>query len=262
MDVTVDRKPVCRVVVLLLITLRMKQKEKLKVKQKLLLTVLLIAGALVLLSSQAIAAPQSIEAKKTPAAADKDLEAKATQKAEAQALKAEAKALKAAEKVKKENYQGTISVVDAGSVTLLLKDGSVLVFAVTEETRLTMPTLKAATLEDFELGRNVKVKAIRAEDDTLTALSMKLVPGKPEKKYRVGIVTEYTPGESITIQAKEDKLFTYLLTEDTKILPTEREALLQVGAKVTIISPRDLTRIDQTALKIVVHPEGEEEPEP
>jgi hypothetical protein len=78
----------------------------------------------------------------------------------------------------------------------------------------------------------------------------------------VGIVTEYTPGESITIQAKEDKLFTYLLTEDTKILPTEREALLQVGAKVTIISPRDLTRIDQTALKIVVHPEGEEEPEP
>jgi hypothetical protein len=31
-----------------------------------------------------------------------------------------------------------------------------------------------------------------------------------------------------------------------------------VGAKVTIISPRDLTKLDQTALKIVVHPEGEE----
>lgn len=245
-------------VVSLQTTLRRNQQEKCKVKQKLLLTILLIAGALVLLSSQAIAAPQSIEAKKTPAAADKDPEARATQKAEAQALRAEAKALKAAEKVKKENYLGTISAVDAGNVTLLLKDGSVLVFAVTEETRLAMPTLKEATLEDFELGRKVKVKAIRAEDDTLTALSMKLVPGKPVKKYRVGIVTEYTPGESITIQAKEDKVFTYLLTEDTKILPTEREELLKVGAKVTIISPRDLTKIEQTALKIVVHPEGEE----
>ena len=226
-------------------------------KRKILLTVLMIAGALVLLSSQAIAAPQTIDAKKTPAAANNDPDAKATQKAEAQALKAEAKALKAAEKVKKENYLGRISAVDAGSITLLLKDGSVLVFAVTEETRLSMPTFKEAMLEDFELGRKVKVKAVRAEDDTLTALSITLVPGKPVKKYRVGVVTELTP-ESITIQAKEDKVFTYLLTEDTKILPTEREELLQVGAKVTIISPRDLTKLDQTALKIVVHLEGEE----
>lgn len=231
-------------------------------KRKLILTILLIAGALVLLSSQAVAAPQSIEAKKTPAGEDKAPGSVAAQKAEENALrKLEREAAKATPKVKKENYLGTISAVDAGSVTLLLKDGSVLVFAVTEETRLAMPTLKEATLEKFELGRKVKVRAIRAEDDSLTALSMTLVPGKPVKKYRVGIVTEYTPGESITIQAKEDKLFTYLLTEDTKILPSEREELLQVGAKVTIISPRDLTRLDQTALKIVVHPEADGEPD-
>lgn len=221
-------------------------------KRKLLLTVLMIAGALVLLSSQAIAAPQSIEAKKTPAAEDKTPGSVALEKAEAKALKMMEK-----EKVKKENYLGRISAVEAGSITLLLKDDSLVTFVVTEETRLSMPTFKEAMLEDFEVGRKVKIKAVKAEDDTLTALSISLIPGKPVKKYRVGIVTELTE-ESITIQAKEDKLFTYLLTEDTKILPTEREELLQVGAKVTIISPRDLTKLDQTALKIVVHPEGEE----
>ncbi len=247
-------------------------------KRKLLFTLLLITGALVLLSSQAIAAPTSIEVKKTPAASENAPVDKAAQKAEKEAQKAEAKALRAeaktqkaeekalktAEKlkVKKENYLGKISAVDAVSITLLLKDGSVLVFNVTEETRLSMPTFKEAALEDFELGRTVKVKAVRAEDDTLTALSVTLIPGKPVKRYRVGIVTEYTPGASITIQVKEDKSYTYLLTEDTKILPIEREEILQVGANVTIISPRDLTKIVQTAVKIVVHPEGEEEPEP
>jgi hypothetical protein len=242
-------------------TLRNDRKEIYKLKRKLLLTMLLIAGALVLLSSQAIAAPQSVEAKKTPAAEDKAPGAVATQKAEAKALKAMEK-----EKVKKENYLGKISAVEAGSITLLLKDDSLVTFVVTEETRLSMPTFKEAMLENFEVGRKVKVKAVRAEDESLTALSISLVPGKPVKKYRVGVVTEYTPGESITIQAKDDLLYTYLLTEDTKILPVEREEMLQVGAKVTIISPRDLTKIDQTAKKIVVHPEAdgeiESEPEP
>lgn len=238
-------------------------------KRKLFLILLLITGALVLLSSQAIAAPQSLETKKTPAASENVPGDKAIQKAEKKAQQAEAKALRAEQKslratdtakVKKENFQGIISAVDASSITLLLRDASVLTFAITEETRLSMPTLREAAIEDFELGRRVKVKAIRAEDETLTALAVTLIPGKPVRRYHVGVVTDYIPGESITIQTAEDKMFTYRLTEDTRILPAEREELLQVGAKVTVISPRNLIRIEQTALKIIVHPEIDEEP--
>ncbi len=92
------------------------------------------------------------------------------------------------------------------------------------------------------------------EADTWTALYIHVVPGKPEIIHRVGIVTEYEAGVQITILAVDGNSYTFALTADTKILPWHREDLLKVGARVTIISRRDVTGGELTAQGIVIHP--------
>jgi hypothetical protein len=99
-------------------------------------------------------------------------------------------------------------------------------------------------------------------DASLTALYIHVVPGKPEPVHRVGTVTAYTPGASITVLDKKGGSSTFVLTPDTKILPEDRASELGVGSLVTIISRRDPTGGPLTAQGIVVHPpKGTEEPE-
>jgi len=77
---------------------------------------------------------------------------------------------------------------------------------------------------------------------------------KPEKIHRVGIVTAYTPGESITIRAGNSMTYTFTLIGNTKILPKDRADKLAVGRRVTIISPRNVRGGALAAQGIVVHP--------
>lgn len=226
-------------------------------KAKKALFMLSLIAALFLVTSQVIATPQSFEAKKTPGVVS-------TQKVEKQFTKEADKATKMAEKqvtkeVKNlkgtnEKYKGIITAVDASNITLALKDGIEITIALTAETRIKIPTNNEATVDDLVAGMKVKVKAVRGQDDSLTAKSVILVPGKPLKTHNVGIVTDYLAGTSITIQAKDGLVYTFLLTEETKILPAERMDLLVVGARVTIISPRDVTSMEETATGIVIHP--------
>ena len=83
------------------------------------------------------------------------------------------------------------------------------------------------------------------------------MPGKPTKIHRVGTVTAYSAGTSITIQDKDGNLFTFALTADTKILPPDTTRTLGDGARVTIISRRDPSGGPLTAQGIVVHPDKE-----
>jgi hypothetical protein len=98
------------------------------------------------------------------------------------------------------------------------------------------------------------VQARLAQGDSLTANAVVVIPGKPARTHRVGIVESYVPGESITIQAKDDLTYTFLINSETKILPVERMDLLAVGARVTIISSRDVTGEDALAAGIAIHP--------
>ncbi len=233
-------------------------------------------GMLFILSSQAAAASQTVETKGTPPGLVKTPGAAATQKAEetkgtppglvkTPGSVATQKAVdKGTEEVgipkgKHENYKGTITAVDAGSITLALKDGTGITVMLTGETRIKIPTNKEATFADLGTGMKVMVQAIGGQDDQLTARSVVLIPGKPAKTHRVGIVTNYQAGTSITIQAKDGQLYTFLLTTETKILPAEGAGQLQVGVRVTIIAPRDVSSMDQTATGIVVHPATAEE---
>jgi hypothetical protein len=212
-------------------------------KTKRILIVFSLIAALFLVTSQVLAAPNGSQGpKKTPGAM-------ATLKAEEHAA-----AQVGNPHGKNENYKGKITLVDASSITIVLTDATPITAVLTPETRIRIPTLKSATAANLLVGMNVVVHAVRGKDDILTARSVGVIPGKPTFTHRVGIVTVYEPATSITIQAKDGLLYTFLLTVDTKILPAERIDLLVVGARVTIIAPRDVSVLLRTATGIVVHP--------
>lgn len=152
-------------------------------------------------------------------------------------------------------FKGRVTAAGGGSLTLLLVSGDSITFVVTDIAKIKVPTVgSSATLAEVKPGVQVLVQAYQAEDGSWTALYIHVVPGKPEKIHRVGIVTEYMTGVSITIRAKDGNTYTFAITADTKILPWHRADQLGVGARVTIISPRDVTGGELTARGIVIHP--------
>ena len=210
-------------------------------KTKLIVT-LVVLTALVLVSTQVYASPQGKKPNITPGA-------NATRVAELHAA-----GLTGNPNGKPENYRGQIQAVDAGSITLLLKDGTSVTILLDAQTRIRIPTKRDATAADLKVGMKAMVQARRATDDSLTAKAVVAIPGKPAKLHRVGIVTAYTEGTSITIKDKDGVEYSFLINADTRILPAERIDLLKVGARVTIICPRDVTGGDPLAAGIVIHP--------
>lgn len=178
---------------------------------------------------------------------------KATQKAATRAPKD--KGTPKNSKEKKVNFSGDVVAVGDGSLTMKTKAGEEISFLVTEDTAIKIPTLgKNATLTDINVGVHALVRALEGEGGSLTALQISVVPGKPVEKHHVGVVTAYKPGASITIKAHDGNEYTFLITQDTKILPKDRADELAVGRRVTIISRRDPTGGPFTAQGIVVHP--------
>lgn len=191
----------------------------------------------------------------------------ATKKAEIDAMQATKQAEQALKKAQKEaekngkkgpkaeTFRGKVLSVDVGGFTLSLADGTTAAFVVDATTVFKIPGVKNASLANVNVGVQAAVSAVK--DPTtlvLTAKSVHIIPGKPVHVHRVGRVTAYTAGVSITIEAKGE-LFTFLLTPETKILPKDRALLLKVGSWVTIISRRDVTGGALTAQGVVVHPD-------
>ena len=214
---------------------------------------LLVAFALLFASTQALASPTNMpELKNTPGA---NATQKADDKATKQAEKTDDKTDKQDDKSKgkHEHFKGTVAAVTDSSLTLTLKDGSSVTVGLTADTRIKFAGKKDSATE-IQVGMTASVQAVRDENDNLVARMVMVIPGKPEKIHRVGVVTEYTPGVSITIQDKDGNTFTFTLTAETKILPVERADELAVGSRVTVIAPRDPATGGVTATGIVVHP--------
>lgn len=206
-------------------------------------------------------------------------EARATDKAVREEARATDKVERMEEKLagKKYHFRGEVVAVDVASLTVKLKTGEEMIFALTEATSFKIPTLGSATWEQLNVGVQVVVQAVKSSvdpatpvateavvpaADEFTAVKVQVVPGKPVRIHRVGVVTAYTAGESITILARDGQEYTFELSEATKILPEERVDQLVVGARVTIISRRDPTGGPLAAQGIVVHPaedEGDDE---
>jgi len=170
---------------------------------------------------------------------------------------------------KKEVYHGVILSVDAASLTVQMEDGTTATVALTAETRLHVPTLGlTATAADLLPEMRVMVKARPDEAGILTALSVNVIMGdgegdddmeEPEPGESAGIVTEYIPGTSITIQMADGAVISYGLSPNVKIVPHRRADLLDVGASVTVVLRDDMTGAMLTAKGIVVHPPAGDE---
>jgi len=206
-------------------------------------------------------APDQTDRKATQLAEkDQRMDALATQKAERMEGKLAGK---------KFHFRGEVVAVDATSLTVKLKTDEEMIFTLTETTSIKIPTLgSSATWENLNVGVQVLVQAVKSATDPaapvtteavdeFTAVKVQVVPGKPARIHRVGEVTEYTAGESITILAKDGNEYTFALSEETKILPKDRVDLLVVGAQVTVISRRDPTGGPLAAQGVVVHGEDD-----
>jgi len=162
-------------------------------------------------------------------------------------------------------YKGSVAAVSDASLTLTQKDGTSLTFVVTGDTRLQFNgPRKGGTLADIQIGSGALVQAVKGEDGSLTATRILAQgkpdkPGKPQKAHRVGLVTEYTPGASITVQGKDGDTTTFGVIASTKILPHDHATELAVGSRVTIIAPRDPKNGELIALGIVLHIEDDDD---
>ncbi|HEX8990416.1 MAG TPA: DUF5666 domain-containing protein [Anaerolineales bacterium] len=151
--------------------------------------------------------------------------------------------------------RGTISAVNSSSLTLTLTDGSSATVDLTTDTRINIPGPKSSGAS-LQIGMRAMVMAFTDANNHLTARFVLAIPGQPIRTHRVGWVTAYTAGSSITIKATDGNTYTFTLTADTKILPSDRASQLAVGSRVTIIAPRVPSALGWTATGIVVHPAG------
>ncbi len=149
-------------------------------------------------------------------------------------------------------FRGTISAVNSSGLTLTLMDGTSQTIGLTSQTQIRIPGPKnsGATLQ---VGMQVMVMAFTDQSNNLVARAVMVIPGQPTRVHRVGWVTAYTPGSSITIKAMDGSTSTFALTANTKILPTNANQPV-VGSFVTIIAPRIPSALGWTAIGIVVHP--------
>ncbi|MEN6408882.1 MAG: DUF5666 domain-containing protein [Anaerolineaceae bacterium] len=154
------------------------------------------------------------------------------------------------------HFKGTVAEAALDHLTLTLADGSTVTVLITAETQLKLHGADGMTVDQITVGSKAVVTAKAAEDGTYTAVKIMTIPGKPVHFHRVGTVTAYTEGVSITILANDGMEYTFQLTPDAKILPKDRVDKLVVGAKVTIISRRDTANGPLTAQGVVVHPDA------
>ncbi len=150
--------------------------------------------------------------------------------------------------------RGTISDLtpptNPTSMMLKLDDGSSAAIGLTTDTKIHVPGPKSEG-DTLLVHMRVVVMAFADQSNNLVARAVLVIPGQPVRVHRVGTVTAYTPGSSITIKATDGNTYVFNLTSSTQILPSGTPA---IGDLVTIIAPRDPSTLVWTATGIVIHP--------
>lgn len=143
------------------------------------------------------------------------------------------------------HLHGTLVAVGDNSITVQIGEETQ-TFTLDADARLKIPTLgNNAQWDKLNKGVNILIKVVQQADDSLLVVAVNVIPSKPERVHNVGVVSSYTPGESITVDG-----VSYKITADTVLLPDDTE--VAAGDKVTIISPRDVTGSELVAKGIVV----------
>lgn len=225
-------------------------QEIVEMKKTLAISSIVLLVALLLSVMQVLAAPALDDQKPTNQPG-----AKATEKAVEKSTDEPGKG-KGSEKEngKKVHLRGVISTVAGETLTLKLADGTSQAVKVSSSAKVKIPTLgKDASIADLKPEMQVNVQA-EMKASGYEARMVQVIPGKPTKVHHVGVVTAYTAGTSLKVKDKDGVEVIFKLTADTKILPEERAGELKVGARVTVIFPRNLLGGEITAAGVVVHP--------
>src|SRR5512143_977022 len=111
-------------------------------------------------------------------------------------------------------YRGTIQLVSSSSLTLTLVDGSSVTMGITPDTKIRVPGPKANG-DTLVVGMHVVAMAITDSNNNLVARAVMAIPGQPVRVHRVGTVTAYTAGSSITIKATDGNTYIFTLTSAT-----------------------------------------------
>jgi hypothetical protein len=158
----------------------------------------------------------------------------------------------------KSDWRGVISFIDCAVPTFTVDTGggNSAILALTADTKVSIGSMRNGSCLDLAVGQKVMVQGTDDGQGNLTASIVRAVPGKPTKVHRVGVVSDYVPGVSITILAHDGNYYSFLLSPDTKILPAARANELAVGRLVTIIARRFFGAGPWPAQGIVVHPAG------
>lgn len=211
-------------------------------KKTLLLRVLSISIGLLFITSQVFASPAA------PAPSAQDTTTTATSTSTPTPTPTSTEAVR---RPKHHVYRGTITALSQTSLTLTLSDGAALPMRITAQSIIRIP---GQSRKNLQVGMLASVLALADENKNLTILGALVVPGQPLRVHRVGTVTAYTAGASLTILATDGLSYTFILTNRTEILPDYLAGTLAVGARVTIIAPRDAPQAGALATGIVLHP--------
>ncbi len=206
---------------------------------------LILLIGLMAMTGHAMAGAPSPEAAKGPPGTETEVEPGHTPGAQA--------TLHAGLHGKPQIIHGTISAVDAASVTITPEGGSPVKIGLTPATKIHVPGPQSAGDTLLVGMRAVAMAYTDPATNELVARMVNVIPGQPMRVHRVGKVTAYTAGSSITILATDGNSYTFALTADTKILPAGQAANLAFGSLVTIIAPRVPSSLTWTAKGIVVH---------
>jgi cytochrome c biogenesis protein CcdA len=154
--------------------------------------------------------------------------------------------------LKRHGIFGTIKSLATPDFVVTTRQGDVTV-TTNDATRYHIQTKRNGGLSDLAVGDRVAVNGTPTSGGLL-AKQVAVAPGKPTIQHRVGIVTAYTAGSSITIKDVQGGTETFTLTSDTVIRGPNGTTTVKVGDRVTIVSRRDPDSNTFTATAIVVHP--------
>jgi hypothetical protein len=150
-------------------------------------------------------------------------------------------------------FVGNMTVKSSSMFKITTKKQVDVPVTVNDETKYKVPGVKEASLANFNVGDRVAVLAAEITPGTYTALHVNLIPGKPVSVQRVGTVSVYVAGASITITGKKVDASTFVVNSNTKIVGKKGAPdTVAVGDRVTVTASRDPATDTYTAKTIMV----------
>ncbi|MEP7359486.1 MAG: hypothetical protein ABI847_19700, partial [Anaerolineales bacterium] len=151
--------------------------------------------------------------------------------------------------VRQRDFRGSLVSLNGSTLTLRLDDGTSQVFTLAAGVVLNAPGQPgSATAAQVAAATRLRVTGQQAAPNGPWSAVRLLIEDRPrpvrspdtakapQASPPTGLVTAYSPGESVTLQLANGQTATYPLNGATRLLPPGHSAELAVGARVTLLA--------------------------